>query len=322
MKHFPRPAIVVSKCIEFDACRYNGAMIPSDVVKLLKGHVDFLPVCPEVEIGLGVPREPIRIVRDDGREILWQPATDRDLTGAMAEFAESFLSGLGKIDGFILKFRSPSCGIKEVKIYGGRGKGPASGKGAGFFGRAVLEKFGGLAVEDEGRLRNYGIREHFLTKVFTLARFRETRAARSMGALVSFQAENKLLFMAYNQRAMRAMGRVVANPGHRRVDEVLADYGTLLGEALARAPRRNSAINVLQHAMGYFSDELAPREKQFFLDSLRKYREMRVPLSVPVGIVSSWLARFDREYLSAQTFFRPYPEDLVEVTDSGKGRDL
>ena len=322
MHEFPVPVVVVSKCIEFEACRYNGAMIPSDVVRLLKDHVRFMPVCPEVEIGLGVPREPIRIVRLEGSERLWQPATERDLTDAMTAFAAGFLDSLGEVDGFILKFRSPSCGLKEVKIYDGLDKGPASGKGAGLFGRAVLERFGGLAVEDEGRLRNFGIREHFLTKVFALASFREMGRAPGMGALVEFQARNKLLLMAYNQTAMREMGRVVANRDRRAVGEVIERYGALLRSALARAPRRNSAINVLQHALGYFSDELSAREKAFFLESLDRYRAMKVPLSVPVGIVSSWLARFDRPYLAGQTFFRPYPEDLVEVTDSGKGRDL
>ena len=318
----PRPRIVVSKCIEFDACRYNGAMIPSDVVKGLKPHVDFVPVCPEVEIGLGIPRDPIRIIRIDGRERLYQPATERDLTEAMREFTARFLEEVREVEGFLLKFRSPSCGLKEVKIYGGFGNAPAWGKGAGFFGRAVLERFGDIAVEDEGRLRNFRIREHFLTRVFTLARFRETRRARSMGALVRFQARHKLLLMAYNQKAMRDMGRVVANPGREPVEDVLAKYGRLLRGALSSAPRRNSAINVLQHALGYFSEDLTGREKAFLLGLLERYREMHIPLSVPVGIVGSWIARFEEPYLAEQVFFAPYPEDLIEVTDSGNGRDV
>jgi uncharacterized protein YbgA (DUF1722 family)/uncharacterized protein YbbK (DUF523 family) len=317
-----RPRIVVSKCLEFDACRYNGAMITSEVVRSLKPHVDFVPLCPEVEIGLGVPRDPIRIIRAGGGQRLWQPATGRDITAAMVGFCGTFLEGLAAVDGFILKYRSPSCGLKEVKIYAGKGDAPASGKGAGFFGRAVVERFGDMPVEDEGRLMNFGIREHFLTRVFALARFREVVGRRSMGALVQFQAENKLLLMAYNQKVMREMGRTVANPEKKSVDEVLAGYGTLLRAALARAPRRTSAINVLMHALGYFSQELTAREKAFFLASLEKYRGRHIPLSVPLGIVSSWIARFEQPYLGEQTFFSPYPEDLVQVTDSGKGRDV
>lgn len=322
MKQTLQPRVVISKCIEFDSCRYDGAMIPSDVVRRLKPHVEFIPVCPEVEIGLGVPRDPIRLVRIEARERLWQPASGRDLTDYMAGFATGFLDRLREIDGFILKFRSPSCGIKEVRIYNGLEKGPAAAKGAGLFGRAVLERFGELAVEDEGRLRNFRIREHFLTEIFTLARFREARSRMSMGALVNFHTRHKFLLMAYNQKALREMGRVVANPAREATAEVLDRYGDLLRSALARPPRRTSAINVLQHALGYFSDDLTHREKAFFLNSLEKYREMQVPLSVPVGIVNSYIVRFEQDYLSQQVFFDPYPEDLVEVTDSGKGRDI
>ena len=322
MEEKTRPRIVVSKCIEFDSCRYNGAMIPSDVVRMLRPHVEFSPVCPEVEIGLGVPRDPIRIVRVEGRDRLWQPATGRDITDNMLAFLEEYLAPLGEVDGFILKFRSPSCGLKEVKIYGGFDDAPASGKGAGFFGREVMDRFGDLAVEDEGRLKNFRIREHFLTKVFTLARFRGVKARKSMGALVRFHTGHKLLLMAYSQKALGEMGRVVANPKKMPLGEVFTNYESLLHTALARAPRRKSAVNVLMHALGYFSKQLTQREKAFMLASLDKYRDMRVPLSVPVSIVSSWITRFEQDYLSQQVFFQPYPEDLVEVTDSGKGRDI
>jgi uncharacterized protein YbgA (DUF1722 family)/uncharacterized protein YbbK (DUF523 family) len=316
-----RPRIVVSRCIEFDSCRYNGAMISSEVVQNLKDYADFVPVCPEVDIGLGVPREPIRIIRPSDEDRLWQPSTGRDYTRAMAEFCREFLDGLEEVDGFILKSRSPSCGIKDVKIYGGAGDAPPAGKGAGFFGRAVLERFGGLAVEDEGRLRDFGIREHFLTRTFTLARFRDMKQVPSMGGLVAFQTQNKFLLMAYHQKTLREMGRVVANKERKSQVEVLSEYESLLYKALAKPPRRNSAINVLMHAMGYFSKELSHREKQFFLDSLERYRARRIPLSVPVGIVKSWIVRFDQDYLRRQAFFEPYPEALLEVTDSGKGRD-
>ena len=322
MNEAVRPRIVVSKCLEFDSCRYNGVMIPSEVVRMLRPHVDFLPVCPEVEIGLGVPRDPIRIVRVDGKDHLWQPATERDITQAMLDFTRDHLDGVGEVDGFILKFKSPSCGIKEVKIYGGFGEGPASGKGAGFFGRAVLERFGHLAVEDEGRLRNFRIREHFLTRVFSLARFRAMKGEGSMASLVRFQTRHKMLLMAYSEKALREMGRLVANPEKKPLDAVLADYEKLLHAALAGPPRYKSAINVLMHALGYFSKALTHREKAFLLASLDKYRDRRVPLSVPISIVSSWITRFEEDYLAEQVFFEPYPEDLVEVTDSGKGRDV
>jgi uncharacterized protein YbgA (DUF1722 family)/uncharacterized protein YbbK (DUF523 family) len=322
MKAFPRPRVISSKCIEFEACRYNGAMIPSDVIKLLMPHVEFLPVCPEVEIGLGTPRHPIRIVGAGEDLRLVQPETGKDVTDDMTEFVGKFLDKVRDVDGFVLKFRSPSCGMKEVKIYRGIEKGAASSRGAGFFGGAVLERFAGLAVEDEGRLKNFRIREHFLTKLFTLAAFREVEAKGRMRALVGFHTENKLLLMAYSQKQLKAMGRLVANPDKRPFGEIIADYRSGLETALSSAPRSSSAINVLMHGMGYFSKQLASKEKAFFLDSLTDFREQRIPLSVPVGILKSYVIRFEEPYLARQTFFEPYPDSLITVTDSGKGRSL
>ena len=177
MSHdFPKPRIVVSKCLGFAACRYNGLMISSPFVRKLKDHVDFIPVCPEQEIGLGVPRDPIRIVETKGRRSLYQPATGRDVTKEMNDFSAKFFKDLGPVDGFLLKTRSPSCGIKDVKVYPGSLKGatPVTGKSSGFFGGLALESYPGRAIEDENRLKNAVIREHFLTRVFAMVHLRET----------------------------------------------------------------------------------------------------------------------------------------------------
>ena len=320
MAEFARPKIVVSRCLGFARCRYDGAIISSAEVKALAPFVDFTPVCPEMEIGLGVPRNPIRIVTGDGGERLVQPATGKDVTADMKGFAASFLGSVGSPEGFILKYRSPSCGVKEVKIYESAGSKTPVRRGAGFFGGAVLAGSADLPVEDEGRLLNFRIREHFLARVFTLAAFRDVRTSRSMKRLVKFQAENKFLLMAYNQKEMRIMGRIVANLEKRPVSDVIEDYHGHLKAALAAAPKYTSAINVLMHALGYFSDDLTGREKAFFLESLEEYRGAKVPLSVPVGIAKSYVVRFESDYLMQQSFFRPYPEELVRITDSGKGR--
>ncbi|MBN1486391.1 MAG: DUF1722 domain-containing protein, partial [Anaerolineae bacterium] len=226
------------------------------------------------------------------------------------------------VDGFILKGRSPSCGIKDVKLYPGPGKVPPAKKGVGFFGKAVLEHYPTLPVEEEGRLKNYTIREHFLTQLFTMSDFRSVKEEHSMGALVRFQSDNKLLFMAYNQSRMRMMGRIVANPDKKPVGEILREYEHHLAAALSRPPSHTSGINVLMHALGYFSAELSVEEKGFFLDSLQRYRNHKVPLSVPVNIIGAWIARFGQPYLERQTFFAPYPEELISVSDSGKGRTI
>jgi uncharacterized protein YbgA (DUF1722 family)/uncharacterized protein YbbK (DUF523 family) len=314
-----KPTVVVSKCLGFASCRYNGAIIANDFVRRLQPQVNFLPVCPEVEIGLGVPRNPVRVVQLEGERCLLQPATGADVTKEMTTFAQSYLDALPEVHGFLLKNRSPSCGIKDVKVYG-RG-GNVLQRDSGFFGGAVQERFPLLPVEDEGRLSNYRLREHFLTRLYALFRFSALKVRPAMRDLVQFHAENKLLLMAYNQKEMRLLGRIVANPEKQPPQSVLADYEEHLLRALDTLPRLATGINVLMHILGYFKG-LSSDEKAHFLDTLQRYRLRKVPLSVPLTLVNSWLIRFGEPYLEQQTFLRPYPEELFEMSDSGKGRDF
>jgi len=322
MRTFAKPRVVVSKCLEFAPCRYNGVMISDELVRRLKDHVDFLPVCPEMEIGLGCPREVIRVVSVEKQLHLVQPATGKDVTQPMRQFAESFLAGAGEVDGFILKSRSPSCGIKDVKVFPSAEHKTPQELGRGFFGGAVLERFPDLPVEDEGRLSNFVLREHFLTRLFTLAEFRRVRQGGEMSGLVQFQASNKWLLLACHQSEMRLMGRIVANAAGRPPAEVFAEYGAHLSRAIARPPRFTSIINVLMHALGYVSDNLSADEKAFFLDTLQKYRDGKAPLSAATTLVKAWGLRFKVAYLLEQTFLDPYPESLVSISDSGKGREM
>ncbi len=321
-RHFARPKIVSSKCLEFAACRYNGAMIPDAFVRKLIPLADFSPVCAEIEIGLGVPRDPIRVVDVKGELKLLQPSTGMDCTEKMRVFCNDFLGELGEVDGFILKHRSPSCGIKDVKIHSPRDNAPALGKGPGFFGGAILDTFPLLPAEDEGRLNNFRIREHFLTRLFILADFRRVKSSGAMRDLVEFHSDNKFLLMAYSQTGLKTMGNLVANPQKRGPAEVIEEYGQHLQQSLAKLPRYTSNINVLMHALGYFKEGITGREKTFFLDQLALYRAGKVPLSAPISVVNAWISRFDEVYLARQTFFSPYPWELVEIVDSGKGRDV
>jgi len=320
MSDLVKPVVVVSKCLGFEHCRYNGEIIDDPFVRRLRESVDFKPVCPEMEIGLGVPRDPIRVVLVQGRMRLLQPASGRDFTEPMEEFAGRFLEGVGAVDGFLLKSRSPSCGTRDVKIYNETGNLLSAAQRQGFFGRAAMGRFGGASVEDEGRMRNFLIRERFLTMLFTLARFREVAAEPTMAKLTGFHARHKLLLMAYSESVMRQLGKIGANERHGPVADVVRDYGALLPRAFSGPPKYTAAINVLMHALGYFREGLTADEKAFFLDSLQRYRSGKLPLSVPVGILRSWVVRFSEPYLSRQVFFEPYPEALMDIADSGKGR--
>ena len=171
----PRPIVVVSRCIDFDSCRYNGQVIRASLREELEPHVDFVPICPELEIGLGVPRDPVHLVRDAATVHMVQRATGRDLTAAMEAFARRFLGALEEPDGFILKARSPSCGVRDAKVFHDESEEAAFKPGPGLFAAAVMERFPHAVIEDEVRLQDVRVRHHFLTQVFAVAQLRATR---------------------------------------------------------------------------------------------------------------------------------------------------
>ena len=320
MENFPKPIVVVSKCLGFAHCRYNGQTIPDHFIDQLQPLVEFKPVCPEVEIGLGIPREPIRIVEEGGKRILYQSATRRDVTGDIVQFIDQFFGAIGDVDGFILKNRSPSCGPADVKIYSSMKKEAQASRGSGFFGGAAQDQFPEIPIEDEGRLKNFTIREHFLTRLFAITHFRMMRARRSLRDLVDFHAQHKYLLMAYSQAQLKLLGNIVANHEERSIDEVLDLYESHFTKALVRIPRFKSMINVLHHAYSGLAKGLKPEEKKFFLNNVEEYRDERIPLSVLIHLLQAWSIGQGNQYLLDQVLLKPYPRELVEITDSGKGR--
>ena len=172
---YPKPRVVISRCIEFEPVRYNGLSISSDFVSELKPHIEAVTVCPEVDIGLSVPRDTLRLVKVEDDIRLMQPSTGNDYTDQMKDFAESFFAKLGQVDGFILRSSSPSSGLTRVKVYASIEKSPMLHYSPGIFGGEVKKRFGHLAVEEDLRLKHGAIREHFLRKLFVLSDFRDNR---------------------------------------------------------------------------------------------------------------------------------------------------
>lgn len=279
----------------------------------MEKYVEFQTICPEVEIGLGIPRKPIRIREKNKQLRLVQPETGRDVTEEMEDFSSKFLKSIKDLDGFILKNRSPSCGLNNIKIYP-EVEGRPRRDGQGFFGGAVLKKFPYLAIEDEGRLRNLKIRENFLIKLFTLSKFREIKKNKKLSDLIDFQTRNKYLLMAYNPGLVREMGRLIANQNNYSLGKLYSEYEEIFFKAMETPIQINSNINVLMHALGHFSKKLNAEEKAFFLDALEKYRQGVMPLLVCLNILKAWIIRFNDDYLREQTYFEPYPLELIPVT--------
>ena len=313
-----KPKLVISKCLGFENCRYNGQTIPDKFVDKMTQYADVITVCPEVEIGLGIPRQPVRLGRDGDTIRMIQPATEEDVTEKMADFTKDFLGSLECVDGFIMKNRSPSCGINDVKVYHNLEKLSAANRGSGFFGGQLETYFPLSAIEDEGRLKNLPLREHFLTKLYTIARFREVQKAKTAGALVKFQTEHKYLFMAYNQSAYREAGKIVANHEHYDMDQVLALYQEKLVKILAKPAKSQANINAIHHIFGGFSKNLGKEEKQFFLNTVEEYRDERIGLTTIIHMLKAYAIRFESKFVMDQVFLNPYPDYLVNLSNSGK----
>lgn len=321
-REFVRPRILLSQCLELEACRYDGAKIGDPFVRQLLDFVDVVPVCPEVEIGLGIPRDTIRLVDSDGKTRLVQPATGDDVTERMEQFSQRCLDALGPVDGFLLKANSPSCGPKGVKVYDGMERAPTVRKEAGLFAREVLARNPNLAVEDEGRLRNYPIRAHFLTRIYASAEARQVVDAPSMSKLVKLQARYKHVLMTVNQEAARELGRIVANADQLPVAEVAAQYADKLASALASAPSRKAHINTLTHMYGHFKKLLSETERHEFLRILDEVRAQHLAVVTATTIIRTWAARYHYDYFADEAYLEPYPRELVLMRDSGKGLEF
>ena len=306
---FIKPIVVISKCLEFDACRYDGQLIPNRYIKELKKIIDFKPVCPEVEIDLGVPRDTIKIVENKGKKILYQPETGTDFASKMDNFSKSYIRSIINVDGFILKSKSPSCGIKSAKIYSKKESSPVLRKGNGFFADEVIKSYPDHPAEEETRLNNVFLREHFYTSIFTIADYRSVKSHKD---LYNFHAKHKYLFMSYNQTMMTKMGRIAANMDGHDLKKVFKDYYYALLNLFKKRARYTSNINTLMHIMGYFKHELSSNEKTHLLETVDLYRKQKIPLSSPSSILDSWVRRFNNEYLIKQSFFNPFPKELIE----------
>jgi len=317
-----RPRLIVSKCLGFEACRYDGSILSDRFIERLREHVEFLQVCPEVGMGLGVPREPVGLVGAVRAPRMIQTASGVDLTERMVSFSEGFLRGLPEIDGALMKSRSPSCGKGDVPVHGPHGSADRTRTGWGLFSAAVARCHRDIPVESEARLLDSGTREHFLARVFASARFRAAaascRASRRKGPLVDFHSAMKLQLMTMDREAERRLGRLVASSAP--VHGLLEEYRAGLHEAMSRPPRTGATVDALLHALGFFDGKPSEAGRAGFLESVEGFRTGRLPLSACLSILREWLARWRSDWLAAQFFLAPYPDGLSDLSDRDRGQ--
>lgn len=319
MRQFPRPVVIVSRCLEFDKVRYDGQVIHSRIVRDLEPFVDYIKICPEVEIGLGVPRETIRIVYNNGEYRLVQPKTGEDVTERMNVFAQGFIDSLQEVDGFIFKSRSPTIGLRNIKIYAGAENALVVERGTGFFAGKLLKKYAGYPLEEEDRLRNSRIRHHFLTHLYTFADFRRLKRNADLKDVRDFLDRNRFLFMAYSKDVQ---GRMFALVKHDTIslDHVLEGLESLLKQLFVRPPDHLANIGAARAMFHYMENGLSDVEKQFFEAMILRYEQNRVCFASVIELLKlySMMAGEESGY---HTFLQPYPEELILEVDEDRDKD-
>jgi len=302
----------ISSCLLGEKVRWNaGHKLDRYLTYTLGQFVDFVPVCPEVEAGFGVPRESLRLVGDPEAPRLVTFKTKEDRTEPMLQWARKRVKELAKEDlcGFIFKSDSPSSGMIRVKVYSE--KGMPEKKGVGMFAREFMAYFPRIPVEDDGRLHNPEIRENFIERIFALRRWRQTLAKKAaMGGLVDFHTRNKLLILSHSPKHASLMGKLVAEGKSLPIKELFSQYEKILMEALALKTTLKKNMNVLQHMMGYFKNQLTADEKQELLEVYDQYYKGLVPLVVPITLMNHYVRKYDQPYLKQQTFLNPHPVEL------------
>ena len=304
--------IGISTCLLGESVRYDGGHKRDRFVTDTLGQfLEFVPVCPEMECGLGVPRESMRLVGKPESPRLVTNRTKIDHTERMITWARKRVQELEKEDlcGFIFKSRSPSSGMERVRVY--NEKGIPEKKGVGMFARIFMEHFPLLPVEEDGRLHDIRLRENFIERIFALKRWRDlVDEKRSRGRLVAFHTQHKLLILSHGHKHSRILGKLVAEAKSISPKQLYPQYQALFMEALKLKTTVKKNINVLQHMMGYFKKQLSADEKQELLETFNQYREGYIPLIVPLTLIKHYVGKYDQPYLKQQVYLNPHPIEL------------
>jgi uncharacterized protein YbbK (DUF523 family)/uncharacterized protein YbgA (DUF1722 family) len=317
MSGFTRPRIGISKCLEFDMCRYDGSRINNNFVRIMRKYVDFITVCPEVGIGLGSPRKPIRLVNIDGQKNLYQPSTEKNLTDDMNNFTKKFVASNTKLDGFIFKRDSPTCGISDVRLYHKLGDHVGYDKTSGMFSEGVLREFPNIVKEDEKRLDNISIRENFLTRIFVLADLRESLENNSVEKLFGFFSRNMLLFLCHDKKLTAQLGSIFKIEDNFVV--VSQEFKNIIPTILSCIPKKNTIIDTYNYIFSLIKSNLSESEKSHYYSLIDEFENDLVSQYEISTLLYSWALRYDLKSIIDQSIFNPFPKNLLlDLVESKK----
>ena len=308
-----RLAIGISSCLLGERVRFDsGHKNHSYITQTLAEYFDFRPFCPEVAIGLGIPREPIRLVAENPAGEVRCVGTknpDRDVTEPLKAIASEQFEWISGLDGYIFKKDSPSCGMERVKVYT---RDMPKRDGIGIYAAEILRAFPHLPVEEEGRLGDAGLRENFIKRVFLYRRWRQLIDGNpSRNDLVSFHARHKLIYMSHNQNTARELGRVVAAIGDMSIEEFTEQYFSAVSDLLRKPANRKNHANVLKHIQGYLKRDLESDDRQELEQTIEQYRQGYLPLIVPITLLRHYFRKHPDPYIDQSWYMQPHPQELM-----------
>ena len=302
----------ISTCLLGQNVRYDGGhKLDRFLTDTLGQYVEYVPVCPEVECGLPIPRETMYLEGNPNSPRLVTIHTQQDMTNRMVQWAKKRIMALENEDlcGFIFKSNSPSCGVERIRVC--NKKGLSVKKGVGIFARIFMDHFPLHPMEDEERLHDPELRQNFIERIFTLKRWREALAKKEgRGVVVDFHTAHKILILSHSPKHYQMMGKLVAKAKEIPTKELYQQYQTFLMEALQlkTTPKKNA--NVLQHMVGYFRERISSDEKQELLGMIDSYRKGYIPLIIPVTLINHYVRKYDQPYLKQQVYLNPRPLEL------------
>ena len=307
-----RPRLGISACLLGQEVRFDGGHKRDPfLTEVLGPQVEWVQVCPEVEVGMGTPRETLRLVRQDGRLRMLTTRTGLDHTEAMEAWAARRVDELAREDlsGYVLKKDSPSCGMERVKVYGGGGMPARDGRG--LFADALIRRFPNLPVEEEGRLTDPRLRENFIERVFAFRRLTDLFTGRwTIGKLVAFHTAHKMTLLAHSRPGYDRLGALVARASGVPRSDLRREYETVFMETLRIPATTRRHANVLLHMAGHLKRRLDDASKRELLACIDEYRTGMVPLVVPLTLIRHYVRAFEIAYLAGQTYLEPHPREL------------
>ena len=317
MIDYARPIIGISKCLEFDMCRYDGSRINNNFVRNMKKYVDFVPICPEVGIGLGTPRKPIRLVKIDGGKNLYQPSSDKNLTQEMHNFTQKFVASTEVLDGFIFKRDSPTCGISDVRLYHKLGTDSGYQKTSGMFSEGISAEFPNMVKEDEKRLSNILIREHFLTRIFVLANLRESLKQQSIEKLFEFYSKSILLLLCHDEKLTAELGLIFKIEDDFEI--ISKKFQKIVYEILSSNVKKIPMIDTFDYMFDFVKSKLSKSEQSHYQSLLDEFENDLISHSQISTLLYSWALRYNVKIILEQSLFDPFPKNLLlDLVESKK----